>query len=135
MTPEDAADPPSVPGRAELVFIGGARWPRPAARRLRWQGGNATWPLVELRVRDGRVRVRLRWGRQLLSRFLPDVEFRVEEVTVDPIHGGLPLPRNQGVRLTTAEQAGIIFWTFRQQDVIDALLAGGARIGEPDTVW
>ena len=101
-------------------------------RRLRWQGPNATVPLVELRIRDGRVLVRLRWAflRALFSRFMPEVDVPLNEVRVDPIKATL----GGGVRLTTANSAGVIFWTFSQQGVIDALLAGGARLGEPDFV-
>ncbi len=117
----------------DLVFIGGGRWPRPWGRRFRWQGANATWPLVELRIGGGRVLVRLRWKliRGVFSPFLGAVDLPLGEATVDPINalfGG-------GVRLATADNVGVIFWTFERQAVIDALVAGGAHIGKPDRVW
>jgi hypothetical protein len=40
--------------------------------------------------------------------------------------------RCPGVRISTPDNRGIIFWTFSPSDVLDALLARGAQLGEPD---
>lgn len=61
---------------------------------------------------------------------MPDVDLPVNEVTVEPIKATL----GGGVRLTTPNDAGVIFWTGDRQAVIDALIASGARLGEPDRV-
>ena len=112
---------------ADVVFIGGARWPWRRESWFRWLGRNATWPSVEFRLSDGRARVRLRWAfpRRLAERVYPTVEVELREATVDPISPA-------GVRISTPDNIGIIFWTFAPSEVLDALLTRGARLGEPD---
>jgi hypothetical protein len=60
----------------------------------------------------------------LAERVYPPVEVGLSEATVDPISPA-------GVRISTPENAGVIFWTLSPSEVLDALLAGGAQLGEP----
>jgi hypothetical protein len=111
----------------EMVFVGGARWPWRRGSWYRWLGLNASWPFAELRLSDGRARVRRRWAfpRRLVERLYPPVEVDLREATVDPISPS-------GIRISTRYNIGIIFWTFAPSEVLDALLRRGARLGEPD---
>jgi hypothetical protein len=54
----------------------------------------------------------------------PPVEVALSEATVDPISPA-------GVRISTPDNVGVIFWTFSPSEVLDTLLAGGAQLGEP----
>jgi hypothetical protein len=112
---------------ADVIFIGGARWPWRRGSSNRWLGRNVSWPSVELRLSNGLARVQLRWAfpRRLAERVYPPVEVEVSEATVDPISPA-------GIRIRTPDKVGIIFWTFSPREVLDALLTRGAQLGEPD---
>jgi hypothetical protein len=123
-------------------FVIGEWTDEPAAARfvggIRYRGFRATWPLVELVIDEGTARVRLRTAllRRLFRPWLPALEIRLSETRIAPISGGLPLPRNEGVRLSASDEgADVVFWCFRQAQVIEALVEEGARVGEPEIVW
>jgi hypothetical protein len=113
--------------KADVVFIGGARWPWRRKSWYQWLGRNATWPSVELQLINGRACVRLRWAlpRRLAEHLYPPVEVELNQATVEPISPA-------GVRISTPDNVGIIFWSRAPGDVLDALLARGAQLGEPD---
>jgi hypothetical protein len=111
--------------QGEQVFIGGARWP--TWGKWWWPLHNSTWPSVELRLFNGRARVQLRWAfpRGLVERWFPPVEVELSQATVAPVSPA-------GVRISTPDNMGIIFWTFSPNEVLDALLERGGQLGEPD---
>ena len=79
-----------------LRFIGG----------MRYRNLNASWPLAELQITNGTVRVQLRTQaiRRLLGRWLPSVEIELDGARADPIRGFLPGNINRGVRHGGSEQ-------------------------------
>lgn len=106
----------------EQRFIGGMRGPR--LSRLE-PGANATWPLVELRLENGRgsVRVRIPGLRPLVNRWLPSFEFDPAAVRVEACRGVL----GRGVRIKRPAEPEVIFWTSRPDDVLAALAAASAQ--------
>jgi len=71
--------------------------------------------------------------RLVLSPLFPSVGLLLSEARINPVRHRLGL--GQGLRLTTPERRGVIFWTFQQQEVVDALVSRGGHVGEPQSVW
>ena len=109
-----------------LRFIGG----------VRYRNFTASWPLAELRIDGGDVRVQLRSEamRRWLARWLPSVKIKLRGARVDPIRGVLPRNINRGVRLVSGAEDEIIFWCSQQTVLLDIVRERGARIGQPDRV-
>jgi hypothetical protein len=109
-------------------FIGG----------MRYRNFNASWPLAELQITEGTVRVQLRAQamRRLLGRWLPSVEIELDGTRAEPIRGFLPGSINRGVRFVSAANDGteLIFWCSQQAALLDSLRERGAQIGKPDGV-
>ena len=103
-------------------FIGGMRGPR--LSRLE-PGANATWPLVELRLENGRgsLRVRVPGVQSLVHRWLPSFEFDPGAVRVEACRGVL----GRGVRIKRPAEPEVIFWTSRPDDVLAAFAAAAAQ--------
>jgi hypothetical protein len=97
-------------------FVGGMRGPR--LSRLE-PGANATWPLVELTLENGRgfVRLRLPGLHRLVQRWLPSFEFDPRSVKVEE-HDGL---FSRGVRIERPGEPSVIFWTSQPKDVLAAI--------------
>ena len=106
----------------EQRFIGGMRGPR--LSRLE-RGANATWPLAELRLGDGRGSLRLRVPglRSLVDRWLPSVEFDPAAVRVEACRGAL----GRGVRIKLPAEPEVIFWTPHTDEVLAAFAAAAAQ--------
>jgi hypothetical protein len=89
--------------------------------RLSWlePGANATWPLVELTLSEGRGRFRLRVPvlRSLVRRWLPDFEFDTTTVAASLHRGAF----TNGVRFVRPDGESVTFWTFSPDDVLDAV--------------
>ena len=111
-----------------MRFVGG----------MRYRGANATWPFAELLVEDDRACVRLRGAlmRRLLAGWFTCFEVRLDESQAEPVSGKLPLPGNEGIRLSHLDgRDGVIFWSFHPSVVLDALIEGGAVEGAGASVW
>jgi hypothetical protein len=105
-----------VIGSSSRTFVGGMRGPR-----LSWlePGANASWPLVELRLAEGRgsLRVRVPGIRSLVQRWLPSFDFDPADARVEVHKGWL----GRGVRIEAPGRPSVIFWTSRPDDVIAAI--------------
>ena len=89
--------------------------------RLTWlePGANASWPLAELTLSEGRGRLRLRVPllRSLFGRWLADFEFDTATVAASNYRGAF----STGVRFARPDGESVIFWTFSPDDVLDAV--------------
>src|SRR4051794_14032125 len=82
-------------------------------------GANATWPLVELTLKNGRgiVRLRLPGVRSLVQRWLPSFEFDPGVAKAEPYEGWF----SRGVRIECPGEPSVIFWTSKPDDVLAAI--------------
>src|SRR4029079_7688031 len=85
------------------------------------RGANATWPLAELRLGDGRGSLRLRVPglRSLVDRWLPSVEVDPAPARAEACRGG----RGRGVRIKLPAEPEVIFWTSHTDEVLAAFAA------------
>jgi hypothetical protein len=106
-------------------FLGGVRW-----RNASGLGGNATWPLVRLRIEAGWVVIEpsAKLVRAFMAGTLPTWRFPCSAIQrAERVRG--PLFGSPGVRLVTDEQSPpLIFWSYAPEDVLRALAAQGVAV-------
>jgi hypothetical protein len=95
------------------------------ARGGRFSGGpKLTWPLATLEVRSDRIKVAPRW---LARRFLPPVEFALDDITAVETNFGI----TGGIRFRLNGPAdGTVFWAMEsaKATVVDALRRAGLEV-------
>ena len=74
--------------------------------------------------------------RRLFGAWFPSFEVRIDESQAEAVSGKLPLPRNEGIRLSHLDgRDGVVFWSFQPSAVLDALIEQGALEGPGASIW
>jgi hypothetical protein len=119
-------DPRVVPhaGRGERRFIGAIK--EPWSRTGFW-GARASWPLAELLIQEGTAQIRLRSAllRAVFRGWLPVAEVPLQGAVVEPITGPL---WTRGVRFHVPDGRVVMFWCFRQPELLSVLEEAGAML-------
>lgn len=113
-------------GSGERRFIGGTK--EPWSRSGFW-GARARWPLAELLIQEGTAQIRLRSTllRAVFRGWFPVAEVPLRGAVVEPITGPL---RSRGVRFDVPDRERVVmFWCFRQPELLTALEEAGAILG------
>jgi hypothetical protein len=97
----------------------------PLGSSAEW-GANATWPLAELLVSDGLIRVHLRGPilRGVLGKWFRPFQEQLSTVRIEPILGAFG---GNGVRLTAQDGRSVVFKCFRRRDRVRLLDAVAGR--------
>ena len=107
---------------SDIIFVGGMRWTK-GFGSTKWRtGGNATWPLIKLRMnRDGVCLTPNGIGK--FFPFIPIFNFKWSDIRrVETLYRG-------GLRIIPrSSRRPVIFWSFKSTQVLDAFERRGVSV-------